>query len=251
LAGFCHYENTITIFQSNKVKGMSMKKETTTTSRRTGGSKSRNTSTKTGKNTGRKSTKQAQSGNNGQQEENEQQQQGSSLLEKMFVTLLQDMYSGEKQLVEALTKMQQQATTEELQDAFEDHKYITQKHASRLEKIFGQLGITPGEKPCVGIEGLVNEAETVIEETEEGTMTRDAALIIAAQKVEHYEIAAYGSLVQLALTLGHTDIAMTLEKTLLEEEHTDLLLTDIAECEVNPLADEEPVEMMAELEETV
>src|ERR1041385_5975884 len=89
------------------------------------------------------------------------------------------------------------------------------------------------------MQGLIKEAEQVIKETKNGTMTRDAGHIIAAQKVEHYEIAAYGSLVQVALTLGHDEVAHILEKTLSEEEDTDMQLTDIAETSINPMADDE------------
>ncbi|MES2704205.1 MAG: ferritin-like domain-containing protein [Bacteroidota bacterium] len=176
------------------------------------------------------------------------EQESPSLLDKLFVSLLKETYWAEKHLVKALQTMQSQATTESLQDAFEDHMYVTQKHVSRLEKAFGMMEQEPEEKKCIAMEALTTEAEQIVAETEDGTMTRDAALIIAAQKVEHYEIATYGSLVQLARTLGYDNVAGILEKTLWEEEETDLLLTDIAESEVNPLADDEPQEMTAELE---
>jgi len=177
------------------------------------------------------------------------QEQYSSLLEKLFTDMLKDMYWAEQHLVEALTEMQDAATTPELQDAFEDHIFATQKHAKRLEKVFSLLGKEAEAKTCEAMEGLTKEAKTVIQETKEGTMTRDAGLIISAQKVEHYEIACYGSLVQLARTMGHEEAARILEKTLWEEEDTDLLLTDIAESEVNPLADDEDAEEGGESEE--
>jgi len=163
----------------------------------------------------------------------------TSALEKLFIAMLKDILWAEQHLVEALTKMQQAATTEVLQEAFEDHKYATQKHISRLEKVFSLLGEEAKPQKCDAMEGLTKEADAMIEETEEGSMTRDAALIIAAQKVEHYEIATYGSLVQVALTLGYGQVASILDKTLLEEEETDSLLTEIAESEINPMADEE------------
>jgi len=171
------------------------------------------------------------------------------LLEKMFYNMLKDTYWAEKHLIEALTTMQKEATTEELQEAFEDHRFQTEKHVSRLEKVFRLLGQEPEAKKCAAMEGLTNEAKEIMDETKEQTMTRDAALIIAAQKVEHYEIATYGSLVQIALTLGYDQAAELLEKTLWEEEDTDQLLTEIAEMYVNPLADEEPAEAVMEMEE--
>jgi len=163
-------------------------------------------------------------------------------LTKFFLDALKDIYWAEKALVEALPRMQQAATTEELQDAFEDHTLLTQKHVSRLEKVFKMLGQPSEAKKCDAMQGLIEEGQKTIRETPEGSMTRDAALIIAAQKVEHYEIASYGGLVQLAITLGKDDVADILERTLDEEEETDLLLTDIAESSINFSAEEETQE---------
>jgi ferritin-like metal-binding protein YciE len=165
-----------------------------------------------------------------------------SLLEKLFLDMLKDIYWAEDHLINKLQVMKEAAFTEELKDAFEDHLYATHKHKSRLEKVFRLLGARPEGKKCDAMEGLTKEAEKMIEATAEGTMTRDAGLIIAAQKIEHYEIATYGSLVQIALTLDQDEAADLLEQTLWEEEDTDLLLTDIAETSVNPLADEEEEE---------
>jgi len=176
-------------------------------------------------------------------------QEQDNLLYKLFVDMLKDMLWAEKHLVTQLNTMQTVATTYQLQEAFEDHKFATQKHVSRLEKVFKLLGVEPEAKKCDAMEGLTNEANSMIQETKEGTMTRDAALIIAAQKVEHYEIASYGSLVQVARTLGNEEAASILEKTLWEEEDTDQLLTDIAESDINPLADDEQEEEMEETEE--
>jgi len=159
--------------------------------------------------------------------------------EKLFTNMLKDIYWAEQALVDALKKMSAAATTDALQSAFEDHLFITQKHVSRLERVFASLGMEAEGKQCDAMVGLIKEAEHVMEETEDGSMTRDAGLIIAAQKVEHYEIASYGSLVQVAITLGHEKEAQILDKTLREEEETDLLLTEIAETEVNPMADQE------------
>ena len=162
-----------------------------------------------------------------------------SQLEEFFVEALKDIYWAEKQLTKALPKMQEAATTEELKDAFEDHLLQTQRHVKRLEKVFETLGKKAEGKKCEAIEGISREVESIIEETEEGSMTRDAALIMAAQKVEHYEIATYGGLVQLAITMQLHDVADLLDKTLIEEEDTDALLTEIAENEINLRAEHE------------
>jgi ferritin-like metal-binding protein YciE len=161
------------------------------------------------------------------------------LLEKFFVDMLKDIYWAEQHLLKALPKMKEAATTEELKDAFEDHLYQTQKHVSRIEKVFNIIGKKAEAKTCEAMQGLVKEAESIISETKEGTMTRDAALIIAAQKVEHYEIASYGGMVQLAITMGLHKAADILDETLMEEEQTDADLTHIAESSVNVDADQE------------
>jgi ferritin-like metal-binding protein YciE len=167
--------------------------------------------------------------------------EGNSYLEKFFLDQLQDIYYAEQKIVQSLPKMQQAATTEELQEAFEDHLHQTQRHVKRLEKAFGILGRKAEGKKCEAIEGIAREVESIISETEEGTMTRDAALIMAAQKVEHYEIATYGGLLQLAITMGEFDVAELLDRTLIEEEDTDALLTDIAECDINLMAEHESI----------
>lgn len=158
---------------------------------------------------------------------------------KFFTDMLKDMYYAEKHILEALPKMQKAATTDELQDAFEDHHLQTQKHISRLEKVFRMIGEDAQAKKCDAIEGIVKEGEKCIEETEDGSMTRDAALIIAAQKVEHYEIASYGGLCALAETLGQFDASDLLHKTLEEETKTDSDLTHIAEGYINFYASED------------
>lgn len=162
-----------------------------------------------------------------------------TLLEKFFMDMMKDIYWAEKHLVESLPKMEEAATTDELREAFADHLHLTRKHVTRLEKVFKMLGKEPEAKKCEAMSGLVEEANSIIKETKDGTMTRDVALIIAAQKVEHYEISTYGSMVQLARTMDKEDIASLLEKTLWEEEDTDHQLTQIAESDINPLADEE------------
>jgi ferritin-like metal-binding protein YciE len=162
-----------------------------------------------------------------------------SLLEEFFVAQLKDMYYAEKLIQKSLPKMQDATTTEELKEAFEDHLHQTTKHVKRLEKVFDLLGKKAEPEKCEAMDGLVKETEKIIKESKEGTMTRDAALIIAAQKIEHYEIATYGGLVQLAITIGHQEVADTLDKTLMEEEDTDRLLTRIAEWHINIEAEEE------------
>jgi len=162
-----------------------------------------------------------------------------SLLHQFFLDGLKDMYYAEHALVSALQNMEDAATTEELKEAFEDHRLQTQKHILRLDKVFKLIGEKPEQKTCKAMDGLIAEGEEIIKSTPEGTMTRDAALIIAAQKVEHYEIASYGGLAQLAVTMKHHKAADLLEKTLEEEEETDLDLTDIAESFINFEAEKE------------
>ena len=157
----------------------------------------------------------------------------NSSLHKFFVSALKDIYFAENAIVDALQKMEEAATTEELKEAFEDHQLQTKKHISRLEKVFKLIDEKPEQKECKAIKGIIEEGEEIIKSTEEGSMTRDAALIIAAQKVEHYEIATYGGLTQLAITMGHDKAADLLEKTLQEEEDTDYNLTEIAETYIN------------------
>jgi len=164
---------------------------------------------------------------------------GESHLEKFFLDQLKDIYYAENKITQSLPKMAEAATTGELRDAFEDHLHQTQRHIKRLEKAFESIGQKAEGKKCEAIEGIAREVENIIDETEQGTLTRDAALIIAAQKVEHYEIATYGGLVQLAITMNLHDAADLLDKTLVEEEDTDARLTEIAENEINLRAEHE------------
>src|SRR5207237_2449733 len=113
------------------------------------------------------------------------------------------------------------------------HRTQTEQQVSRLEQVFETIGTKSFAKKCEAMDGLIREANDIIDETEDKTMTRDAALIMAAQKVEHYEIASYGGLVQLAKTLGKNDAANTLAQTLQQEKQTDELLTQIAESTIN------------------
>lgn len=162
-----------------------------------------------------------------------------NMLEEFFIDQLKDIYWAEKHLLKALPKMQKASTTSELQAAFEDHKKVTEEQVTRLEEAFQMMGKKAQGKKCDAMEGLIKESESIIEETEKGSMTRDVALIVAAQKVEHYEIASYGGLVQLAKTMGKDDVAELLQMTLDEEKETDLLLTEIAENNINWEAEQE------------
>ena len=176
-------------------------------------------------------------------------QNENSQLEKFFVDALKDIYWAEKHLTKALPKMQKAATSEELQQAIEEHLNQTKEHVNRLEQVFDQLGEKAQAKKCEAMEGLTKEGDTVVEETEDGTSTRDVGIIVSAQKVEHYEISAYGSLVTLAKTMGQDEIADILSQTLEEEKEADQLLTQIAENSINWQAEEEGEESEEEEEE--
>lgn len=165
-----------------------------------------------------------------------------SMLEEFFADELKDIYWAEKHLVKTLPKMKKAATSPELQQAFEDHLQVTMEHVSRLEEVFELMGKKPQAKKCDAMAGITEEGAGIIEETEKGTATRDVGLILAAQKVEHYEIATYGGLAQLARTLGHDDVAEILETTLADEKEADELLTGIAENNVNYEASQEEEE---------
>ena len=165
----------------------------------------------------------------------------NSLLKEFFVDELKDIYYAEKQIAKTLPKMKKAATSEELKKAFESHLTMTQEQIERLEKVFEKLGEKAKGKTCEAIEGIIKEGEGIISETESKTATRDVGLIFAAQKVEHYEIATYGGLAQLAETLGLSEVAELLNTTLEEEKQTDVLLTTIAENHVNYDAADEKV----------
>ena len=164
---------------------------------------------------------------------------GHSQLEKLFTDTLKDIYWAEKQLTKALPKMQKNATTDELKSAIEEHLTQTQEHVSRLEQVFEMCGKKAQAKKCEAMEGLIEEGNEIVEETEKGTMTRDAGIIMAAQKVEHYEIATYGCLVTFAKSLGMDDAAELLSETLDEEKDADEKLTRIAEDNINQAANQE------------
>jgi len=163
-------------------------------------------------------------------------------LRQTFLEELKDLYDAEKQLLKALPKMAEAAQDEELKAAFQTHQQETQKQIERLEQVFKAFDEAPSAKKCKGMQGLITEAEELMEQ-EEG----DAALICAAQKAEHYEIAAYGSLSAWAELLEEEDAAELLQETLEEEKAADEKLTEIAETAVNveesaEEAEEEPAE---------
>ena len=157
----------------------------------------------------------------------------NSLLKEFFIDSLKDIYYAEKAITKALPKMKKAATSEALANAFEEHLAVTKEQVTRLEEVFKAINEKASAKKCEAIEGLIKESESIIEDTDEGTSTRDVGLIMAAQKVEHYEIATYGGLVQLAITLGIDEAASLLQQTLDEEKETDELLTSIAENDIN------------------
>lgn len=172
--------------------------------------------------------------------------EGNTQLEKFFTDSLKDIYWAEKALTKALPKMQKAATTEELQNAIEQHIDQTKEQVTRLEQVFELIGQRAQAKKCDAMEGLIKEGESIVEETEKGSMTRDVGIIMASQKIEHYEIATYGGLISLANTLGKMDVADILGTTLEEEKDTDLGLTEIAENNINWEAEQEDGEDSAE-----
>ena len=162
---------------------------------------------------------------------------GVQTIEELFVEELKDIYSAEKQITRALPKLAKAATSPELRTAFENHLEETKGQIERLDQIFEMLGKAAKGKMCHGMKGVLEEGSEVLEETSKGNI-RDAALISAAQRVEHYEMAAYGSVREYAKLLGQTDIAKLLEATLAEEKAADQKLSLISK-EVNSEAQSE------------
>lgn len=162
-----------------------------------------------------------------------------SMLAAFFHGEIKDIYWAEKHLVKTLPKMIKAATSAQLKAAFTNHLAQTKVHCERLEQVFDLLGKKPQAKKCEAMEGITKEGEGIIEETQAGTATRDVGLIFAGQKVEHYEIATYGGLIQLAKTLGMEDCAEIMQQTLNEEKMADDGLTDIAENNINYQSAEE------------
>ena len=156
-------------------------------------------------------------------------------LENLFLEELKDIYSAEKLIVRALPRMAKASESQELQQAFTQHLKETQGHVERLERIFKGLDQTARGKKCKGMEGLLEEGKEIMEQEGEGAVI-DAALIASAQRVEHYEMAAYGCLRTYAQLLGNTDAERLLQQTLNEEEAADQKLTQIGEGGVNQAA---------------
>ena len=153
-------------------------------------------------------------------------------LKDLYIAEIKDLYSAEKQLVKALSKMAKAANAPELQQAFRTHLKQTVEHAARLEQICGELGVTPRGKKCVGMEGLIEEGSELIKEDPDPDVL-DAGLISKAQHVEHYEMAGYGTVRTYARQLGFESQAQLLQRTLDEEGATDHLLTELAESGIN------------------
>jgi ferritin-like metal-binding protein YciE len=153
-------------------------------------------------------------------------------LEDMYVDLLKDLYSAEKQLVKALPKLAKNSSSSDLQKAFQEHLKQTEGHVDRIERIFSDMGGSPRGKKCVGMEGLIEEGNELLKEDTEPEVL-DAGLIAAAQKVEHYEIAGYGTARAWAEQLGYDRAAQLLQQTLDEESMANEKLTQIAENHVN------------------
>jgi len=163
----------------------------------------------------------------------------NSEFHEFFIDELKDIYWAEKHLVKALPKMKKAATSPELAAAFEKHTQETQTHIETLEQVFSLLEEKAAAKKCDAMAGLLEEADGIIEDTDAGTMIRDAGLILAAQKVEHYEIATYGTLKVFAENMGHTEVAELLGQTLENEKATDVALTECAVSFVNEAASQE------------
>ncbi|HZW37843.1 MAG TPA: ferritin-like domain-containing protein [Ignavibacteriaceae bacterium] len=150
----------------------------------------------------------------------------------LFIDEIKDLYHAEKQVLRAMPKMIKSASSEELKTAFEEHLKQTETQIDRLEKVFKELDMTPKGKKCLGMEGILGEGKEMMEEDAEDAVL-DAALISAAQKVEHYEIASYGTVRSYAQQLGFTKIADLLQETLDEESETNEKLNMLAEKHIN------------------
>ena len=156
-----------------------------------------------------------------------------SALNELFIDELKDIYWAEKHLAKTLPKMAKAATSDELRSAIENHLSETENHITRLESAFESIGERAVAVKCEAMAGLIKEGEEIVAETEKGSITRDAGIISAAQKIEHYEIASYGTLKTLASVLGYNEASELLDSTLQEEKNADSLLTQIAEAGIN------------------
>jgi ferritin-like metal-binding protein YciE len=155
---------------------------------------------------------------------------------ELLLAQMRDLYDAEKRLTKAIPKLGKAATSDELRMALETHLEETEGHVARLEEAFQHLGETPRAKPCAGIRGIIEEGDEHVKEDYDDDALRDAVIIGSAQRVEHYEIAAYGTVIAHARQIGQGEIASLLEATLAEEKTADKKLTEIAEGSVNPEA---------------
>jgi ferritin-like metal-binding protein YciE len=162
--------------------------------------------------------------------------EAESALKELFIDEIKDIYWAEKHLASALPKMIKGATSADLKQTITNHLEETKNHVTRLESAFASLGEKAVAKKCLAMEGLLKEATELLSDTDKGSEVRDVAIISAAQKVEHYEIASYGTLRTLAGTLGFTEVQDLLDETLAEEKNADSLLTQVAENYVNEAA---------------
>jgi ferritin-like metal-binding protein YciE len=156
-------------------------------------------------------------------------------LKQLMVEGLKDLYDAEKQISEALPKMAREAKAPALREAFEEHLTQTRSQIRRLEKVFQELNVSDRKKECKGMQAIIHEGEEMMKQASDASV-RDAALISAAQHVEHYEMAGYGTVVAYAQQLDHNDVADELQKSLNEEKLTDLKLSQLAEMKVNTKA---------------
>lgn len=172
--------------------------------------------------------------NSNKQKENKSSSSKSSAdgLRELFVSSLKDIYWAEKALTKALPKMAKKAKSQNLIDAINDHLMVTEEQVTRLEQVFEIIGEKAVAKKCDAMEGLIKEGETIVEETESGPV-RDAGIIAASQKIEHYEIATYGTLTAFAKTLGEDQAVELLYQTLEEEKAADITLTEAAYNTIN------------------
>jgi len=162
-----------------------------------------------------------------------------SKLREFFIEQLQDIYWAEQKLVKTLPKLSEASRSPELRKAFENHLNETRNHVSRIEKAFSLMEEEAEATECPALKGIAEEGEDIIDETDAGTAQRDVGLIFAGQKAEHYEIATYGALIQLAKDMGETEVATLLQDTLKEEKAADQKLTQLAVSGINREAAQE------------
>jgi ferritin-like metal-binding protein YciE len=158
-------------------------------------------------------------------------------LHDLFIDHLKDIHNAEKQVMQALPKMAKAAKSDQVRQAFEQHLEMTKGQVDRLERVFEMMGTSPGRKKCLGMQGLIQETEEFMGEDVDPSVM-DAGLIANAQKVEHYEISAYGTVRSYAQMMGHNEAAKLLQQTLDEESRTDEMLTRLAETSANVKAEE-------------